>query len=335
MNETTTDERLAQLDDWLRKVLTAAPFQIEPASADASFRRYFRVVTQDHSLIAMDAPPAREDSRPFVKIAGILSRAGLNVPQVVEADLQRGFLLLTDLGQQLYLQSLQRHSRVREMYHDAIDALVTMQADVSPDALPPYDHAQLMREMRLFPDWLLDRHLKISFDEVALNDAMEFLASAALAQPRVFVHRDFHSRNLIVSVGQNPGILDFQDAMAGPVSYDLVSLLKDCYFKSPQALIDELLACYLKKAAQAGVDTGGDDKKFVSGFELMGVQRHLKASGIFARLCHRDEKQTYLSDVPRTLSYIVDCYQRYPELSYLGRLIEESVIPGLEAAAQR
>lgn len=333
MSEPATDERLVQLQDWLDGVLASTPFTLEPASEDASFRRYFRVRTQDHSLIAMDAPPRQEDSRPFVRIAGLLSAAGLNVPQIVEMDLQRGFLLLTDLGQHLYLQSLQRKTRVRALYQDAIDALVTMQARVSVDELPPYDYPQLMKEMRLFPHWLLSRHLGIEFDESALQETMEFLAASALAQPSVFVHRDYHSRNLMVGSANKPGILDFQDAMAGPVSYDLVSLLKDCYVKWPDALINELLDYYLEKAAEAGVDTGGDAVALRSSFTLMGVQRHLKASGIFARLFHRDGKRAYLDDVPRTLSYIVDCSTRFPQLDYLGTLIEGQVLPALSARA--
>ncbi len=330
MSEPVTDERLVQLHSWLSGIFAAAPFTLEPASEDASFRRYFRVSTQEHSLIVMDAPPAKEDSRPFVRIAGLLSAAGLNVPQVVEADLERGFLLLTDLGQQHYLQSLQRKTRVRELYQDAIDALVTMQACVPFDDLPPYDHRQLIKEMKLFPDWLLSRHLGLEFDEAALHETMEYLARAALAQPRVFVHRDFHSRNLMIGTANKPGILDFQDAMAGPVSYDLVSLLKDCYVKWPSSLTDELRGYYLSKASEAGIDTDGGEGDFDENFALMGVQRHLKASGIFARLCHRDGKQAYLDDVPRTLSYIVDCAGAFPQLAYLGSLIEDEVLPALK-----
>ncbi|NNF52500.1 MAG: phosphotransferase [Gammaproteobacteria bacterium] len=332
MEDSTTDERLARLNSWLAGVFSSAPFTLEPASEDASFRRYFRVTTQDHSLIAMDAPPEKEDSRPFVRVSKLLSAAGLNVPQIAEADLEQGFLLLTDLGQDLYLQSLLRKTRVRELYHSAIDSLVTMQSQVVCDDLPPYDHRQLMNEMSLFRDWLLGHHLGISADDVALQDTMEFLATSALAQPRVFVHRDFHSRNLMIGNAGKPGILDFQDAMAGPVSYDLASLLKDCYVKWPESLVDELLDYYLAGAGEAGIETGNDARRFREYFELMGVQRHLKASGIFARLFHRDGKQGFLADVPRTLSYIVDCSDRHPELAYLGELVRARVLPALEAA---
>ncbi len=329
MAGTSVDKRVRALRDWLAHQLRGAPFAMEPASGDASFRRYFRVTTQDHSLIAMDAPPGKEDSRPFIAVARLLSQAGLNVPQVLEADLHKGFLLLTDLGQHLYLQALQREERVRLLYHDAIDALVAMQAGVASDGLPPYDRSFLLREMQLFQDWLLDRHLGIKLEGHELQETFEFLADAALTQPAVFVHRDFHSRNLMVCAGNNPGILDFQDAMCGPLSYDLVSLLKDCYVKWPDELIDELLAYYLQAAGTAGLPLVADKESFRTAFDLMGVQRHLKASGIFARLRHRDNKHAYLADVPRTLSYILDCADRHGELTYLARLIAERVLPGL------
>lgn len=319
---------MIELERWLCRVFSSTPYSLEPASEDASFRRYFRLVTQEHSLIVMDAPPDKEDCRPFVDIAGMLSAAGLNVPQVVEANYEQGFLVLTDLGDQLYLPALQRNTRVRLLYQQAIDALVTMQAEVSPAQLPPYDLRQLTTEMKLFPDWLLRRHLDLSFDESALEEAMAFLADAALAQPVVFVHRDYHSRNLMVSGSGKPGILDFQDAMAGPVSYDLVSLLKDCYISWPQTMVDELLAYYLQGAARAGIETG-DEGEFRRSFALMGVQRHLKASGIFARLCHRDGKAGFLADVPRTLTYIVEVTASVPELRFLGTLIEREVLPAM------
>ena len=329
MGAAESDARLAQLKEWLAGIFAGVPYTVEVASADASFRRYFRIRTQDHSLIAMDAPPDREDSRPFVRVAGLLSAAGLNVPQIVESDLEQGFLLLTDLGQYLYLQSLQRKTNVRRLYQDAIRALVRMQSKVTSDGLPAYDRKQLMKEMSLFRDWLLNRHLGIAYDAAALDETLEFLTVAALEQPTVFVHRDYHSRNLMVCNGQGPGILDFQDAMSGPVSYDLVSLLKDCYIKWPESLVGELVDFYFNAAVAAGVDTGGDAASFQSSFALMGVQRHLKASGIFARLSYRDGKHSFLEDVPRTLSYIVDCAADHPQLAYLHGLLRHNVLPAL------
>ncbi len=326
-------ERSTELRTWLAKVLAAAPFEIEPASVDASFRRYFRVTTQDHSLIVMDAPPDKEDSGPFMDVARRLSAAGLNVPQVVDADPDRGFLLLTDLGNNLYLQALAGDRQTRSLYQDAMRALVLMQSDVEANGLPAYDRELLMTEMGLFRDWLLGRHLGLSWHSEALQATFDFLAEAALCQPTVFVHRDYHSRNLMVCAGNNPGILDFQDAVCGPVSYDLVSLLKDCYVKWPAATVDEHVQYYLAAAAAAGIDTGKGDEDFLRYFDLMGVQRHLKASGIFARLCHRDGKQGYLADVPRTLSYITDCAGAFPELRYLDGLIREDALPALAATA--
>ncbi len=335
MGNTVLDERLDGLHAWLRGRLAGVGFRMEPASEDASFRRYFRVTTREHSLIAMDAPPDKEDSTPFVQVAGRLAQCGINVPRVLEADLELGYLLLTDLGEQLYLGALQSHPDVTVLYEDALRALVRFQVAAEARGLPPYDRRKLNSEMGLFRDWLLARHLGIELDEAAasqLQACYEFLVQSALSQPKVFVHRDYHSRNLMVCPDNNPGVLDFQDAMHGPVTYDLVSLLKDCYIKLPSATLSDCLDFYLEQASLAGLDTGPDPDTFRAWFDLMGVQRHLKASGIFARLWHRDGKPGYLADIPRTLSYIVDCAGAYPDLAFLTTLIEERVIPALDLA---
>lgn len=330
------DERLRALMAWLEIKVQGGEFGIEPASEDASFRRYFRVSTRDHSLIAMDAPPEKEDCRPFVEVATLLLGCGTNVPQVVEADLNQGFLLLTDLGSSSYLQVLNDRESSEGLYEDAILSLIRFQAKASSEGLPPYDRQLLDTEMGLFRDWLVHEHLGLNLDErhlTRLEKVFDFLARSALEQPRTFVHRDYHSRNLMVCSGNSPGVLDFQDAVQGPVTYDLVSLLKDCYFRLSSERIRELVGFYLREASGAGIDTGEDDAAFLRWFELMGVQRHLKASGIFARLWHRDGKPGYLGDIPRTLSYISDCASAYPELAYLLELVEKQVLPALEPAA--
>lgn len=323
-------ERLRQLEQWLGQACGLTRYEIEPASADASFRRYFRVTpATGPSLIAMDAPPAKEDSRPFVDIAGRLAAAGLHVPQIHALDLARGFLLLEDLGSQSYLAALDADN-ADVLYGDAIRALARMQHRVDPGDLPVYDRALLMREMALFPDWLLGRHLGLDLDRAErqmLDRVFECLVDNALAQPVVCVHRDYHSRNLMRLAQANPGVIDFQDAVAGPASYDLVSLLRDCYISWPEERVAGWAAQYLGDAP-AGVRDAGPEQ-FARWFDLMGVQRHLKAAGIFARLFHRDAKPGYLGDIPRTLGYIVTIAERRDELAGLASMIRRRVLPAL------
>jgi len=282
----------------------------------------------------MDAPPPREDCLPFVKIAGYLEAMRLNAPRIIEADLNEGFLLLSDLGSQQYLDEMQRDAATAPaLYGDALVALATMQrrGAAYQALLPPYDDALLRFELSLFHDWLCSTHLGISLtgeEERAWQECCDILVTNALDQPQVFVHRDYHSRNLMLTDEGNPGILDFQDAVEGPFTYDLASLLKDCYVKWPAEQIWEwALAFYntLDAATRARID----EDQFRHYFELMGAQRHLKAAGIFARLNHRDGKPAYLEDIPRTLSYIVDLSGRYVELEFLIDLIEERVLPGM------
>jgi aminoglycoside/choline kinase family phosphotransferase len=319
-------ERLAELQYWLADELGFGDFTIVPASSDASFRRYFRVSSGKTSQIVMDAPPDKEDCGPFINIASALADLGLNVPLILEADVRRGFLLMSDLGSVHYLQALNEQN-VERLYGDALHALRLLQTAPVEDAdLPDYDRDLLLREMALFRDWYLARHLQLAMGE-ALSEVLEqsfaFLADEALGQPRAWVHRDYHSRNLMVTEMSNPGILDFQDAVIGPVTYDLVSLLRDCYVRWPQERVTAWVRDYLALSQANGLLSGIDPQQFQRWFDLMGVQRHLKAIGIFARLNYRDGKPGYLPDIPRTLGYVLEVSERYSELSPLRRLLEE------------
>jgi aminoglycoside/choline kinase family phosphotransferase len=285
----------------------------------------------------MDAPPEQEDSRPFVRVAGDLEAMGLNAPRVIEGSLDRGFLLLTDLGSAHYLEELQRNPVAAEaLYAAAIDALVRLQdrGVAYQSTLPPYDEALLRFELSLFHDWLCERHLGLEFDtreERRWQRLCDLLVGNALDQPQVFVHRDYHSRNLMVTGDDGPGILDFQDAVEGPFTYDLVSLLKDCYVSWPSQQVRAWQQVFYERLDKA-VKSRVDATLFERYFELMGVQRHLKAAGIFARLNHRDGKPGYMADVPRTLRYVLELGPRYPELDFLVPWIRDRVLPGLEGA---
>ncbi|MCB1817031.1 MAG: phosphotransferase [Gammaproteobacteria bacterium] len=323
-------QRLRLLEQWLVQSCRLSFEDIAPASADASFRRYFRVVLRDGStLVAMDAPPDKEDCHPFVAVAGRMREAGLHVPQIFAQDLAQGFLLLEDLGTRPYLDALNAGS-VESLYGDATRALLRLQVAAPVDGLPRYDRAMLLREMQLFPDWLLGQHLGLALDDsegAMLIDAFDVLVDNALAQPVVCVHRDFHSRNLMVVDGDNPGVIDFQDAVAGPLTYDLVSLLRDCYVRWPAEQVDAWVAGYFQAARRAGLTGDVDAATFLAWFDLMGVQRHLKAAGIFARLNHRDGKPGYLADIPRTLGYIVEAGRRRPGVEWLAGFIAGRVLP--------
>ncbi len=333
-NTPKPDLRLGELKEWLSGFDRVAGAELTVASEDASFRRYFRLTTAAESLIVMDAPPPQEDCRPFVKVASYLEAMSLNAPRVIEADLDRGFLLLTDLGSTLYLERLLADpDSVDSLYADAIDALVVMQREgqVCKVHLPPYDAAFLDVELSLFHDWLCATHLGIELtpaEEMAWRDTCSLLIRNAVDQPQVFVHRDYHSRNLMVTPEDNPGILDFQDAMHGPATYDLVSLLKDCYVRWPADRVRNWVRDF--HALSTYVDEIDADT-FMRWFELTGVQRHIKASGIFARLNHRDGKSGYLADIPRTVGYIVELEERYEELAWLCELIRERILPAFES----
>jgi len=259
---------------------------------------------------------------------------GVHAPRVLERDAANGFLLLTDLGSTTYLAELADHARARPLYDDALDALARIQVRGDPHAreLPPYDEKLLRFEMSLFPDWFVGRHLGITLDNATrqqLDRAFDTLVANALEQPRSFVHRDYHSRNLMVYPGDNPGVLDFQDAVHGPITYDLVSLLRDCYVAWPETEVTRWALQFRAKLMTAGRDAASDEARFLRWFDLMGVQRHLKAIGIFARLWHRDGKPGYLGDIPRTLGYVRSVSRRYRELDGLDRLIEALVVPAL------
>ncbi len=274
----------------------------------------------------MDAPPAQEDCRPFAQVTQLFLDLGLHVPELIASDLDRGFLLLGDLGSRLYLDELHEDTADR-LYGDALGALATLQScgPAGEGSLPAYDRPLLMSEMALFSDWLLDRHLGMTMESTgqeALQRIFGLLADSALGQPVVCVHRDFHSRNLMVTPAHNPGILDYQDAVLGPVTYDLVSLLRDCYIAWPRERVEGWALGYRELALQMGILRPGqaDEATFLRWFDWMGAQRHLKAAGIFARLNDRDGKPEYLKDIPRTLGYVVEVCSRYPELAELGAI---------------
>ncbi|MCK5666531.1 MAG: phosphotransferase [Thiotrichaceae bacterium] len=311
------------LQDWLQNHLGYQAPLLVAITNDASFRRYFRVVLDNVSHIVMDAPPEQENCLPFIDIAQRLQVSGLNVPKIVASNLEQGFLLLTDLGTELYLSAL-NEAHVEKLYSDALDALVLMQSRTSTDDLPLYNHQLLHNEMNLFTDWLLGKHLNLPSQQDNLKTCFELLSNSALSQPQVFVHRDYHSRNLMLVPQHNPGLLDFQDAVLGPVTYDLVSLLRDCYITWPLERVKSWAMEYYTRAQQADILHGVDERHFLRWFDWMGIQRHLKASGIFARLYHRDGKSGYLKDIPRTLNYIVEVSANYPELADLHQLVKKT-----------
>jgi aminoglycoside/choline kinase family phosphotransferase len=299
---------------------------LRPASSDASFRRYFRIDgPDDSSYIVMDAPPPQEDVRPFIHVAEVFGKTGVSVPAIIARDVERGFLLLSDLGSTTYLQLL-TPDNAHKLYLDAITALVQLQSHSQPDVFPEYDRALLLREMMLFPEWYVGKHLGITMTDkqtAALNQVFELLLANNLAQPQVFVHRDYHSRNLMVMAEGNPGILDFQDAVYGPITYDLVSLLRDAYVQWDEEIILDWAIRYWELARRAGLPVNPDIDAFYRDFEFMGLQRHLKVLGIFARLYHRDGKDGYLKDLPLVMEYTRKVAYRYKELAPLVKLLDE------------
>jgi len=321
------DDRIRALDAWLRTVLPGAELRLERASADASFRRYFRVFLADRTLIAMDAPPEREDSRPFVHVARLLREAGLNAPEVLADDLAQGFLLVTDLGTRSYLAALSEGHDVDRLFGDATTALVRWQAATKPGVLPEYDERLLRRELDLFPEWYLARHLGMEIT-AALRATLETLFAAILAnnlaQPRVYVHRDYMPRNLMVAE-PNPGILDFQDAVHGPITYDVACLFRDAFLSWEEERVLDGTIRYWEQARKAGLPVRADFAAFWRDVEWMGLQRHLKVLGIFARLNYRDGKQGYLEDTPRFVGYVRHAVNRYGELAALGRVLDDAL----------
>ena len=321
-----TDARLTRLQHWLETELGLTDYRMASASADASFRRYFRVSWDGQSRIVMDAPPDKEDTGPFIGIAGQFKQLGLNVPVVLGQDAENGFLLLTDLGSEDYLSVLNEQNAAR-LYSAALDALLKLQACAIPASypFPPYDRTLLMNEMGLFRDWYLGRHLGMTLSvewQVMLSEVFDVLADSALAQPQAVVHRDYHSRNLMVREPK-PGILDFQDAVIGPITYDLVSLLRDCYIAWPRQQVERWVTQYYEQLLAKEMLRDVGIEQFLSWFDLMGVQRHLKATGIFARLNYRDGKAGYLQDIPRTMGYVKEVAGRYPQLHRFAGFLAE------------
>ena len=335
-----SDSRLAELTRWVFDDLGFAGSRIAAASVDASFRRYFRLTRGEDSYIVMDAPPEKESVAPFVSVARKLLGIGLNAPVVLAQDPARGFLLLSDLGQRQYLDELGSIEAAAQLYPDALAALTTMQTADSAMSrdLPRYTHALLMREMQLMPEWFLRGHLglDVSAAEGAMLDRLfESLAQAALAQPAVFVHRDYHSRNLLVTTDNNPGILDFQDAVWGPVTYDLVSLLKDCYVAWPAPRVRTWALQHRERLLAAGFPLASTENEFIRWFDLAGLQRHIKVLGIFARLYYRDGKAQYLKDLPRVLDYTRDAAADYPESARFAEFAVARIYPAFQKAQER
>ena len=319
------DVRRDALARWLAPHLGGVPFTLTAASEDASFRRYWRATLADGaSYVAMDAPPDKEDCRPFVRVARMLTDAGVHAPQVLAQDLGQGFLLLSDLGTRTYLQHLNAKNAA-ELFADATDALLRWQLATRAGELPPYDEALLRREMNLFPEWYIGRHrgLKLNPTQAeSLEQIFRLLVQSALAQPVVYVHRDYMPRNLMVCE-PNPGVLDFQDAVLGPITYDMVSLVRDAFISWEEARVLDWSVRYWEKAKRAGLPVADDFGEFWRAFEWMGLQRHLKVLGIFARINYRDGKPKYLADTPRFLNYARDVATRYTALAPLARLLDE------------
>jgi len=333
---TPQDTRCTELSIWLEQALPGCQGRLVPASGDASFRRYFRTRIADLSRVVMDAPPATENLQAFIDVANLMREAGVTVPAVHAADLERGFAVLSDLGSRHYLETLGADNSDR-LYRDAIAALVRLQAGIDTEdcGRPAYDAALLRRELDIFRDWFLGRLLgsPLDGDAASLFERVSAtLVTSALEQPRVFVHRDYHSRNLMVCASGNPGILDFQDAVVGPISYDLASLLRDCYVAWPEPRVARWRQAYVEQAIASDLLAATDAPRFERWFDLMGMQRHLKAVGIFARLQLRDGKGGYLKDIPRTLGYVDSVCTKYPELAEFGEFLRSTAEPAHRSA---
>lgn len=318
---------MAELVDWLNNDLALDIQQISPASSDASFRRYFRVEHRDGCHIAMDAPPDKENTEQFVRIAGLLKPTDIHVPNIFSQNCRQGFLLLEDLGSTSYLDRLQTDN-ADALYRLALDSLLKLQSGVNTAncGLPAYDSPLLLRELGIFYEWFLEKLLDITIPATVATNLNRILIDSALEQPQVCVHRDYHSRNLMLLKHDSPGIIDFQDAVIGPISYDLVSLLRDCYIAWPEQRVTDWAKDYHQRLCTAGL-IQADFDQFKRWFDLMGMQRHLKAVGIFARLHLRDGKSNYLADIPRTLAYISEVCDDYPEFAEMRQFLHEQVLP--------
>lgn len=319
-------QRTEQMQQWLQTLFPDRRYELAPASSDASFRRYFRLhFTDEHATrIVMDAPPQHEDCRPFIHVASLLAQAGVHAPRVLEQDLLQGFLLLDDLGTKTYLDALTAEN-ADALFRDAIDSLILWQRASRGGELPPYDAVLLRRELDLFPDWYVARHLGVTLSapqRQVLDDTYGLIIRRNLSQPTVYVHRDYMPRNLMLAT-PNPGVIDFQDAVIGPITYDVASLFKDAFLTWPEERVLDWTVRYWEKAKRAGLPVDPDFASFYRDFEWMGLQRHLKVLGIFARINYRDGKPHYLTDTPRFVAYVREVAARYRELAPLLRLFDE------------
>lgn len=322
-----TDPRALSIIDWLNYTLHLDVTNFEPASSDASFRRYFRVTHPKGQHIVMDAPPEKEDTEPFIRIAALFKASNVNVPEIYYQDLDQGFLLLEDFGSCCLLDQL-NDSNALIFYQHAFDSLQTLQTktSITKSRLPSYDGALFSQELDLFYDWFLEKQLGFPIPEQIKNSLNNILISSALEQPQVCVHRDYHSRNLMVLEDNSLGIIDFQDAVIGPITYDLVSLLRDCYVAWPEQKVYQWMTLYFQQISKTGLLTE-DLETFTRWFDLMGLQRHLKAIGIFSRLHLRDNKSSYLNDIPRTMGYVSQICNQYPELAEFNTFLTQSILP--------
>lgn len=321
------DLRTLAMRDWLENDLLLPITLYETASSDASFRRYFRVTTPERRYIVMDAPPPQENVEPFIKVATLLAASNVNVPTVYHHNVADGFLLLEDFGSQCFLDKLHADN-ADGLYQTALDSLITLQTNttIATAPLPHYDHALLTRELGIFKDWYIDQLLDSELPETLWANTQQILIACALEQPRVCVHRDFHSRNLMATDDNCPGVIDFQDAVVGPVTYDLVSLLRDCYIAWPEQQVDAWMGGYYQRLVERGL-IDCPLSQFKRWFDLMGMQRHLKAIGIFSRLHIRDGKSGYLNDIPRTLNYVLRVSAAYPELAEFSAYLNTRLMP--------
>jgi aminoglycoside/choline kinase family phosphotransferase len=341
----SADTRLQNLNEWLARDAGITVRNLKPASADASFRRYFRVWNAaGETFVAMDAPPEHEDLGLYLRVSRLLEGCGVHVPHVHAHELVRGFALLEDLGARHMLTALNEGGDAERLYAEALDELLRLQlaGDPASRQLPPYDQAVLMREMQLLPDWYCRHHLGFEPDAAEarlLAQTFDWLAREALGQPQVFVHRDYHSRNLMMTPARSPGVIDFQDALRGPVGYDLASILKDCYVDWPRTRVETWVARFRAGLIAGGEHgrqlAGGSEAQFLRWFDLIGLQRHIKVLGIFARLFWRDGKPGYLGDLPRTLQYVREVSALYPELAAFSGFVEQRLAPGLADANAR
>ena len=323
------DYRIDELTNWLQQQFPGQRITVQPLAGDASFRRYFRVQENDNVYVAMDAPPDNEDCRPFVQVAATLAKRGVRVPHIHAQDLERGFLLLDDFGDTL-LQHALTPAQAGDLYTTAIDALVNWQ-EHGLSELPRFDAAFAYQEIERFYEWFLIKHCQLSLsdqDDAILKDAFRRLAQGSEEQPQTLIHRDYHSRNLLVLPDQQLGVIDFQDAMIGPVTYDLVSLLRDCYIAWPDDQVRAWALYYFDEASRRQIVPHIDAETFLRWFDWQGVQRHLKAIGTFARLFHRDNKPGYLPDIPRTLNYVLAISAKYPELHAFGDWLDAKIPVG-------